>query len=251
MIERQSYSFIIIGLALRALRSIGSEDQKKYFISTLSKLDNALEAVGFEVSLVALRTSTPINELKAALKEHKEDDDIGLAFRSLSNEMLTLERTVYAEAVTRNIYMFQENRFNNNYLLREPSRLLAKGTFGKLSDLAQFDFSSACRCILKDEGTACAFHILRTTENVLREYYFHYKKSNRLRKPMWGPMTTELRAKRSNKPSERILDQLDNVRVSYRNPTQHPDVRYDGSSAQDLFSVCVNLINEMIAAIHK
>ena len=68
---------------------------------------------------------------------------------------------------------------------------------------------------------------------------------------MWGPMTSELRAKKSNKPSDTILNSLDLVRTSYRNPTQHPESKYDIESAQDLFGVCIDLINKMAIELEK
>ena len=55
---------------------------------------------------------------------------------------------------------------------------------------------------------------------------------------MWPPMTVELRNKRSPKPGEDTLAALDIVRVSYRNPTQHSEAKFDIDSAQDLFGIC-------------
>jgi len=66
---------------------------------------------------------------------------------------------------------------------------------------------------------------------------------------MWGPMITELRAKRTNRPPQVLLDSLDNIRVYYRNPTQHPDAIYDIDSAQDLFGVCIDVIGKMASEL--
>lgn len=123
--------------------------------------------------------------------------------------------------------------------------MFKSGVYDSLSEMARFDISSACRCLLFGEATAAAFHILRATEEVLRCYYFHYKKTKRLENPMWGPMTTELRNKSRNKPPTIILDSLDMVRKSYRNPTQHPNLIYDIESSQDLIGVCIDLVNKM------
>lgn len=124
-------------------------------------------------------------------------------------------------------------------------KLLKKGVFEKLTKIAKNDFRSSCRCLLFGEATAAAFHVLRATEEVLRLYYFSHKKSKRLKKPMWGPMTLELRNKKKNKPPDVTLASLDLVREKYRNPTQHPDAAYDVESAQDLLGVCIDLINKM------
>ena len=66
---------------------------------------------------------------------------------------------------------------------------------------------------------------------------------------MWGPMTNELRAKKSKKPPDVVLNSLDLVRTSYRNPTQHPDATYDIQSAQDLMGVCIDLVNRMTSEL--
>jgi hypothetical protein len=95
------------------------------------------------------------------------------------------------------------------------------------------------------EGTAAAFHILRATEDTLKQYYLFFKKTKRVKKPMWGPMTNELHSNRAPRPPDDILSALDHVRTFYRNPAQHPEADYDIESAQDLFGVCIDLISKM------
>jgi len=58
-------------------------------------------------------------------------------------------------------------------------------------------------------------------------------------------MTNELRAKKTNKPPKVLLDSLDMVRNSYRNPTQHPEAKYDINEAQDLFGICLDSMSKM------
>ena len=52
---------------------------------------------------------------------------------------------------------------------------------------------------------------------------------------MWGPMVDSLR-KRKTRVSKPLLDNLDNIRYSFRNPTQHPEKTYDIEEVQDLFN---------------
>lgn len=61
----------------------------------------------------------------------------------------------------------------------------------------------------------------------------------------WGVLTEDL-AKRRKKPSETILKNLDYIRDNFRNPTAHPEVRYDIEEAQSLFNLCVDIISRMI-----
>ena len=81
---------------------------------------------------------------------------------------------------------------------------------------------------------------------MLRDYYCSVVKQKRLpeTKRMWYPMVEQMRKRRNPPPSE-LLDALDQIRQNYRNPTQHPDARYDIDMAQDLVGICIPVINQM------
>lgn len=55
----------------------------------------------------------------------------------------------------------------------------------------------------------------------------------------------------SDNPQKELLDNLDNIRVSFRNPTQHPEKRYDIDEAQDLFNLCIEVVNRMAKDLLK
>lgn len=244
MNKQKSYDFIHVGLLVRYNSSLSITSTKETFLDGLNTLKDSLTGIGFNVSLALLEyLITYLNENSTTINPQSKFDT--KIFTKLHREIQSLETTIYAEANTKFVHTIPTRRFITEYLLEKPQMLLKDKVFGKLSDIAKFDFASACRCISYGEATASAFHILRATEDTLKQFYFKYKKTNRLSKPMWGPMTIELRAKKTNKPSEMILGALDVVRVSYRNPTQHPEAKYDIESAQDLFGVCIDLLNKM------
>lgn len=63
---------------------------------------------------------------------------------------------------------------------------------------------------------------------------------------MWGPMVTHLKKRKAKPiPPATLLNNLDNIRVSFRNPTQHPEKIYDIQEVQDLFGLCVDVVNRM------
>jgi hypothetical protein len=250
MTIRHSYGLILIGLTIRILRNISLTTDVEFILSQITKLEAELKTAEFTVSLTAMNQLNKLIKAIATIKAQGKTEKPSLETKNnITDEMEHVEKVVFAEAITKKIYVIPERRYNGNYLLNEPNKLLKDSIFGKLTDMAKFDFSAACRCLSFGEGTACAFHILRATEDTLKQYYFLHKKTKRLSKPMWGPMTIELRAKRSNRPDETILATLDLVRTAYRNPTQHPLAKYDIDSAQDLFGVCVDLINKMGAEL--
>lgn len=245
MEDRNSYSYIIIGLALRLLMNLKDTYTKKSVETELNNLKNALRKVEFSVSCSNIETSF-FTEMESELEKLEDDDPIGEDLcLTFNKEMLVLERHVLSEGLIKQVHIFPERRFNSNYLLNKQEKLFRDGVFEKLPELAQLDIRSSCRCLLFGEATAAAFHILRATEDVLKQYYFHHIKQSRLKKPMWGPIIEKLRAKTRNKPSKTLLDSLDLIRDAYRNPTQHPYATYDIDSAQDLFGVCADAIGKM------
>jgi hypothetical protein len=212
---------------------------------SIDRLTENLKQGNFEVSLAAMKSTsygTMISAIEAADAAKTIPPNL---VTDIKSEFATLENIVFAEAITKKIYVLPSRRFNTEYLLSSPENLLKPGAFVKLEEIAKADFASSCRCILFGEATAAAFHILRATESVLKSYYFHHRRQNRLDKPMWGPMLTELRAKTRNKPPEALLSSLDLIRSAYRNPTQHPELIYEIDSAQDLFGVCLDVIGKM------
>lgn len=245
MIVQSSYIYIQIGLCIRLLRNVNTTTYAEVAWKTLDTLKKNLQSGNFDVSLAAMRSIT-FGKMEKALRDLGENDKVSEQLvGDIQSEFTTIENIVFAEALTKRIYVLPNRRFNTDALLNEPSKLLKDGAFGKLEEIARIDFSSSCRCILFGEATAAAFHILRATESVLRSYYCHHRRQNRLAKPMWGPMVDQLRAKTRNRPPEALLTSLDLIRTAYRNPTQHPEAIYEIDSAQDLFGVCLDVIGKM------
>ena len=246
MLVYDSYEYIKIGLAVRLLRHIAPNETAEFVLRVQDELRTMLETSNFSVTLVSMgseRYGSMHNSLKAITPgTNAIGQDLA---KSINAEFTTVENVLFAESCTKRIYVLPSRRFNTDFLLSQPEKLFKEGAFEKLDEIARTDIASACRCILFGEATAAAFHILRATESVLKSYYFHHRKQNRLAKPMWGPMTDQLRAKTRNKPSETLLASLDLIRTAYRNPTQHPQAIYQIDSAQDLFGVCIDCIGKM------
>lgn len=163
----------------------------------------------------------------------------------LSNEIKDLRRTLEAELGGFSAYVVSPKRINIDSLVDSISDIFQPGVYAKLPDLAQFDFSEAGKCIAFERPTAAAFHILRATECVLRSFYRNLIKRDRCKSEMWGPIVNDLRKKRKAQKYEVLINHLDNIRRSFRNPTQHPEKIYDIHEVQDLFNLCVDVANRM------
>jgi hypothetical protein len=120
---------------------------------------------------------------------------------------------------------------------------MAPGTVSALPEIAQYDFTQAGKCIAFELLTSAAFHLLRATEATLRHLYFAATQNSAPQN--WGPIVQFLRQLPKPLPAP-LLDNLDNIRQSFRNPTQHPEKIYDIQEVQDLFSLCVDVVNRMV-----
>ncbi len=119
--------------------------------------------------------------------------------------------------------------------------------------IARSDYEDSAKAIAYELPTQAAFSILRATEDLLNNYYEHFIKQNGTKsdKRTWGPMIEQLRRKKSSpKPDEDLLSHLDHIRTKFRNPTDHPDKIYGLDEVQDLFNLCVDVMNRM-ASVYK
>jgi hypothetical protein len=211
------------------------------FLATLKELDlQVTQNVAVDLRNIRLK----INSLP---KDAKVD-------KVLANEVeeatQKLDATLDAELQLRSAFIVTPKRLQLDHLLRVPQSLFGPALFESLPAISQFDFREAGRCVAFGLATAAAFHIMRGTEGVLRHYYCTIVKRDRLRVLLWGPMVDHLR-KRRNPPPKGLTDNLDNIRANFRNPTQHPDSRYDMEEAQDLFSLSIDAINRMVRDLSK
>ncbi|MBI4670168.1 MAG: hypothetical protein HY741_00675 [Chloroflexi bacterium] len=139
-------------------------------------------------------------------------------------------------------------RWDTQKLSNNVSALFAPNVFNSLHEVAQFDFSEAGKCIVFDLPTSAAFHMMRGTEMTLRQLYQSVtgKDSSKI---YWKQIIEELKAKNQLPIPQTLYDHLDNIRENFRNPTQHPDKIYNLDEAQDLFGVCVDVVDQMIPLI--
>jgi hypothetical protein len=163
---------------------------------------------------------------------------------TLSKQVDLLRETLEAELSGIDVYSVSPKRFDNTLLIQNPAGLLAPGVFQRLPEIARYDFTEGARCIAYELPTAAAFHLMRSTESVLRAFYAALVPGS-AKAQMWGDIITDLRKARVGEDHAALLNHLDHIRLSFRNPTQHPEARYDIHEIQDLMGVCIDAINRM------
>lgn len=214
-------------------------------VGHMDRIDKELQQMGLYVTYQAFRAE--LRDLYISLRNFPIDARLS---KEQADEVLeginVVTNVLKYEATNLRAYIISDKRLDVNKLLSDVSTLFPKNVFYSLPDVAQYDFTQAGKCIAFEVPTAAAFHILRGTEDVLRSYYSALLPSA-VPSPnlLWGPMVTALRGMATDSPPKELLDNLDNIRVSFRNPTQHPDKRYDLDEVQDLFNLCVDVVNRV------
>jgi hypothetical protein len=241
MYDLSPYLYIHTGLIIRLLRhSTGFTVDD--IVCESDRLSQNIKNAGFSVSSEGLfRLKQFTEDLK---KEQNQQRLISAAeIKTLSNLMNVIEPMVFAEAQTKKIYVLTEGRFNMESLVNKPWLMFANDIFYRLPQLSSYDIAEGFKCIVFSRATAAAFHLLRATEGTLREYYLQQVKRDRVKQLLWANMVQDL--SRKKKKNQSLLNRLDYIRNTYRNPTAHPDARYDIEQVQDLVGLCIDVINGM------
>jgi len=163
---------------------------------------------------------------------------------NITSLMDNLSKVISAELRGRIVFVITEKRINVENLLDNVKDIFAQDVYNNLPDLPRFDFSEGGKCIAFERTTAGAFHILRGMEGIIRWFFDKLSGSSGCT-DNWGSIIRNLRSLSSPPPVE-ILDQLDAIRVNYRNPTAHPELIYTTDDSQDLFSECIAVVNRIV-----
>lgn len=256
MENRSVDGYVYMGTAVRYLMDAGTNYRVhgvSRVVENIGELRDLLTLYEFHVTnRVAQDLYDFRDEMLAELSAHADDPDWE-ASRTLSADesgrlslqATTLRATMMAEAEGKVAFIASDKRYSVSRLMSGIGSLFATDVFDGLPDLAKFDFEEGGKALAYDLNTAAAFHFLRGTEAVLRDFYTRVVRQQRIARPwLWYPMVQHMRGKR-NAPSDLVLDNLDSLRVHFRNPTQHPDKTYDEAEAQDLLSLAIDAINRM------
>ena len=250
MIPRSIYHYYFFGTCLRYLLDapvgqVLAESHRGGIGSNIASFFRYLDELGL---VVTQRASKELSEFAEALP-----DDDGATLSQEQSAQLTeimkyIRKTLDAEIRGFQAYIVTPKRIDVSKLLNDTPSLLAPGVYSKLPEIAQYDLAEAGKCIAFERPTAAAFHILRGTEAVLVAFYEAIVRQKRVNR-MWGPMVSDLKKRRKARPYEVLLNNLDNIRLSFRNPTQHPELTYDIHEVQDLLALCFDAINRMARAL--
>lgn len=261
MEERRLDGYIYIGTGIRYLMHVMEGwliGGKGGAIDNLKRLVDACQTHGLHVTnrLAAAEFGAVVKEILGANPDY--NGDVTKLDGTLTADQAEKIReaagrvrgTLLAEARGHVVHVARDKRFAIEKLLHNMPALMSPGVFEQLPKVAQYDFREAGRCIAFETPTAAGFHLMRGTEDVLRFFYCSIVKRGRKKALMWGPMVAHLRTRRDSPPAV-LLNNLDNLRINFRNPTQHPDMVYDIEEAQDLLALSIDVVNRMIRHLEQ
>ena len=246
MRETQVYEYYAFGynyyLLQNECKGIKIHGRRDSLLTRIRDFRETLKELDLQVTLQACENLKKIYYRARKLpKDATVDDDLAKKITKIIND---IDVTLDAELKLRASYIVTPKRIPIENLLNKPEDSFAKDVFQKLPPICRYDFHEAGKCIAFALPTAAVFHIMRGTEGALRWYYCSIVKRKRVKVLLWNAMVESLR-KRRKSPPRPLLDNLDSIRRNFRNPTQHPDARYDLDGAQDLYGVGIDAVNRM------
>jgi hypothetical protein len=249
MYEKTIGWLINFGTGFRYLQDATPKSKIKgdgFIVSSISRFLERVDELGFTVTRRAAHRLVAFKDDIENSSEIKLSTEQAKQLRAIIRQ---LRPTLFAEANGTLAYIISERRYPVEKLLDDPGALFAADVFPALPELAQYDFGEGAKCLAFERPTAAAFHVLRATEAIPVHYYRQKVKQKRVQL-MWGPIIASMRTKQKRFP-EALLNHLDNIRVSFRNPTAHPEKTYDLDESQDLFSICIDVANRMVLDLKR
>jgi len=243
--------YISLGSNLEYLRMVEtgtSVHGEHYILDNINSLIDHVEKSDFNVSKNAIII---LKQFKDNLEKTPKDHTLNTSEKAeLFKIMDKITFVVNAESTTKYAFFISERRIDVNKLLFKIGKLFAEDVFNVLPDSIQYDFKECGKCIAFGCPTASAFHVLRGLEGLLRDLLNKLSPQEDTSKINWGTVIDKLKTLGISELSI-LLDNLDRIRANYRNPTNHPEKIYNIEEAQDLFNLCVSVVNDIIAFMKK
>lgn len=168
----------------------------------------------------------------------------------VSSAVRDFDTVFAAELQTLDTYFVsQAGIYSTPDLIERAENVFPASTRRLIPPHAAKDVREAGRCLAFDLPTAAAFHILRATEALIREYLTALIGSApAMRSRNWGRYITVLRR---HSADEKILSALEQIREMHRNPVMHPEDFLSPEEALMLFGISQGVIVSLATAIQE
>lgn len=187
----------------------------------------------------------------AALADYTKDPELTLSDQQVlafNNAWGVFEQILQVDLNRAPIYLVTpKGIYATDHLINGAQFALMREVFDGTPEEAKDDLNQAGRCLAFGIWTGAAFHAMRATEKVLRDW--HAAVCGRPAGFVtMGHAITQLRAKDADPKTLAALDQL---RDLHRNPVSHPEVFLTMSEAMELFAISTSAISAIVRQIAK
>jgi len=184
--------------------------------------------------------------VKKLSAEGADETPLGYICYSIRDAAKNFETVLSAELSNSDTYWISpKGTHKTSRLLQSARQELPENVLKIIPNGAAVELDEAGRCFLLDLSTAAGFHLFRSTEAVIRDYYeFVVGTRPAAKSRNWGAYLKVLDAKGA---PLRVTGFLDHIRIHYRNPVLHPEITLTAEDAQVLFGVCISAIAMMVS----
>lgn len=174
--------------------------------------------------------------------ENVDTDQIEIAEAKIKRLLADFEKAFEHEC-SQNLNVFAvtpKGDKSTRILIEEAEKKFPPDCLAVMSPIAIEDIREAGKCLAFERSTACAFHVCRATEGLMRAYYKHLTGNDwpppNIRSPNWKVLTDQLRVKGAPRTVWARLEELREDRNSFA----HPDVTVPPDEAPIVYEICTS-----------
>jgi hypothetical protein len=201
-----------------------------------------------------LRSSGPfavdlLNKIrKITSRDDFEGTVAGIDLWSVKRSFEEYKTTLLAELGSLNSYFITQKGSHDTFsLLMHGETLFPSDLTIKVPE-ARFDPSEAAKCLAFEVATACAFHVFRATESVLRRYYLHVTGGKA--PPKVRNIGVYLHVlNRDNCGDPKVLAALKQMADLHRNPLIHPEAALTIEEALAIVGIAASAMTTMLSEL--
>lgn len=253
--------FYQLGTELKPLTKLGSKASERVdifiqgigvqnYVHSLLESFPALavcRATGKELINAIEDTSNWIRQTPSKEWE-KEDTSADIKFRKVIGKAKEFETVLLAELQTLAAYhVTQKGIYSTTDLIERAENTLPASVLTKVGPKVVEEIKQSGRCLAFDSATASAFHIMRSTEAAMHEYYISVCKPKPKPSKMlesWGAYIAELQKSPKSEVKE-VVAMLQQIKDRHRNLIMHPEVVLTPEEAFTLFEIAQGAIIAM------
>lgn len=185
------------------------------------------------------------NRLKPHVKEPDYNEELGDYFvKRLKEEIEAFELLFERESRRISVFIVRpKGLYDTEKLIEAAEKRFPQNLLDVMPQSVIDDLREAGKCFAFDLPTACAFHVCRATEGLMRTYYKRLTGNDwpppalPPKKPMgknWAVLVDQLRVEGA---SAKVIQRLGEIRED-RNSFAHPDVTVPQQEAPTVFDLC-------------